>query len=36
MTPTKYDLVIHLKTAKLLGLTLPLTLQAGADEVIDK
>jgi putative tryptophan/tyrosine transport system substrate-binding protein len=35
MTPTKYDLVINLKTAKLLGLTLPLTLQTAADDVID-
>jgi putative ABC transport system substrate-binding protein len=35
MTPTKYDLVINLKTAKLLGLTVPLTLQTAADDVID-
>lgn len=35
LQPTKFDLVINLKTAKALGITVPLALQMTANDVVE-
>jgi putative ABC transport system substrate-binding protein len=35
MQPTKFELVINMKTAKVLGIDVPISMQMLADEVIE-